>query len=132
MKGTSSPIITLSIKWTKLKCSLSDGRTKKRAWRARILGRSGCSQDRRSWRQTLKLADSDTVQAGDFVLAIGNPFDSKKPSPTASSVRNAPNRTDAFGELLQTNAAINPGNSGGPLINLRGEVIGINMAIILA
>jgi serine protease Do len=78
----------------------------------------------------LKLADSDTVQPGDFVLAIGNPFgfeETVTDGIISSKVR--PNRSDFFGDLLQTNAAINPGNSGGPLINLRGEVIGVNTAI---
>jgi serine protease Do len=78
----------------------------------------------------LKLADSDTVQPGDFVLAIGNPFgfeETVTDGIISSKVR--PNRSDFFGGLVQTNAAINPGNSGGPLINLRGEVIGINTAI---
>jgi serine protease Do len=79
----------------------------------------------------LKLADSDTVQAGDFVLAIGNPFGFEETvTEGIISSKGRPNRTDAFGDLLQTDAAINPGNSGGPLINLRGEVIGINTAII--
>jgi serine protease Do len=79
----------------------------------------------------LKLADSDTVQAGDFVLAIGNPFGFEETvTDGIISSKGRPNRADAFGDLLQTNAAINPGNSGGPLINLRGEVIGINTAIV--
>ncbi len=79
----------------------------------------------------LRLADSDTVQAGDFVLAIGNPFGFEETvTDGIISSKGRPNRADAFGDLLQTNAAINPGNSGGPLINLRGEVIGINTAII--
>jgi len=79
----------------------------------------------------LKLADSDTVQAGDFVLAIGNPFgfDETVTDGIVSS-KGRPNRADVFGDLIQTNAAINPGNSGGPLVNLRGEVVGINTAII--
>jgi serine protease Do len=79
----------------------------------------------------LKLADSDSVQAGDFVLAIGNPFGfTETVTDGIISSKGRPNRTDIFGDLLQTNAAINPGNSGGPLINLRGEVIGINVAIV--
>ena len=78
----------------------------------------------------LKLADSDTVQPGDFVLAIGNPFGFEETvTDGIISSKGRPNRSDFFGDLLQTNAAINPGNSGGPLINLRGEVIGINTAI---
>ncbi len=73
----------------------------------------------------------DEIEAGDFVLAIGNPFGFEETvTDGIISSKGRPNRTDAFGELLQTNAAINPGNSGGPLINLRGEVIGINTAII--
>src|SRR6266513_2224473 len=79
----------------------------------------------------LKLADSDLVQPGDFVVAIGNPFGFEETvTDGIISSKMRPNRTDGFGDLLQTNAAINPGNSGGPLVNLRGEVIGINTAII--
>ncbi|HEY9500421.1 MAG TPA: trypsin-like peptidase domain-containing protein, partial [Pyrinomonadaceae bacterium] len=78
----------------------------------------------------LKLADSDMVQPGDFVFAIGNPlgFEETVTDGIISS-KGRPNRSDAFADLLQTSAAINPGNSGGPLINIRGEVIGINTVI---
>jgi len=79
----------------------------------------------------LKLGDSDAMQAGDFVLAVGNPFGFEETvTDGIISSKGRPNRVDGFGDFLQTNAAINPGNSGGPLINLRGEVIGINTAII--
>jgi serine protease Do len=115
-----------------IEVQLSDGRTKK----ARLVG-ADSQVDLAVLKiddpgvKPLKLADSDTVQAGDFVLAIGNPFGfDETVTDGIISSKMRPNRTDAFGELLQTNAAINPGNSGGPLINLRGEVIGINRAII--
>lgn len=79
----------------------------------------------------LKLGDSDAVQAGDFVLAVGNPFGFEETvTDGIISSKGRPNRVDGFGDYLQTDAAINPGNSGGPLINLRGEVVGINTAII--
>src|SRR6266699_1118543 len=103
---------------------LSDGRTKK----ARLVGADYKIDD--PGVKPLKLADSDTVQAGDFVLAIGNPFGFEETvTDGIISSKGRPGRSDYFGDLLQTNAAINPGNSGGPLINLRGEVIGINTAI---
>jgi serine protease Do len=115
-----------------IEVQLSDGRTKK----ARLVG-ADSQVDLAVLKiddpgvKPIKLADSDTVQAGDFVLAIGNPFGfDETVTDGIISSKGRPNRTDAFGDLLQTNAAINPGNSGGPLVNLRGEVIGINVAII--
>jgi serine protease Do len=115
-----------------IEVQLSDGRTKK----ARVVG-ADAQVDLAVLKiddpgvKPLKLADSDTVQAGDFVLAIGNPFGFEETvTDGIISSKMRPNRADAFGDLLQTNAAINPGNSGGPLINLGGEVVGINTAII--
>ena len=79
----------------------------------------------------LKLADSDTVQPGDSVLAVGNPFGLQETATDGIiSWKGQPNSADFRGDLLQTNAAINPGNSGGPLINVRGEVVGINEQIV--
>src|SRR5881398_3357474 len=115
-----------------IEVQLSDGQTKK----ARLVGADeqvdlAVLKIDEPGVKPLKLADSDTVQAGDFVLAIGNPFGFEETvTDGIISSKMRPNRTDAFGDLLQTNAAINPGNSGGPLINLRGEVVGINTAII--
>jgi serine protease Do len=79
-----------------------------------------------------KLGNSDGMQVGDWVLAIGSPF-GLNATVTAGIVsykgRNiVPNRQ--FQSFIQTDAAINPGNSGGPLVDMRGEVIGINTAIL--
>lgn len=79
-----------------------------------------------------KLGNSDSMQVGDWVLAIGSPF-GLQATVTAGIVsakgRNiVPNRQ--FQTFIQTDAAINPGNSGGPLVNMAGEVIGINTAIL--
>jgi serine protease Do len=79
-----------------------------------------------------KLGNSDSMQVGDWVLAIGSPF-GLQATVTAGIVsakgRNiVPNRQ--FQSFIQTDAAINPGNSGGPLVNMSGEVIGINTAIL--
>ena len=78
----------------------------------------------------LRLGDSTQTQVGDWVLAIGSPFGLDM-SVTAGiiSAKGRGNRITARADFLQTDAAINPGNSGGPLINLNGEVIGINTAI---
>jgi serine protease Do len=89
----------------------------------------------------LTLGDSDKIELGEEVLAIGNPLGefedtisagivsglSRKITPTASPFL----KSSTLRGLIQTDAAINPGNSGGPLVNMKGEVIGINTAMIM-
>src|SRR5579859_7628999 len=82
---------------------------------------------------TAKLGNSDGVQVGDWVLAIGSPFGLQ--ATVTAGIISAKDRggfglTKQFQRFLQTDAAINPGNSGGPLVDLAGQVIGINTAII--
>ena len=83
--------------------------------------------------QEAKFGDSDVMQPGDWVMAIGNPFNYDHTvtvgviSGLSRPFQVSPGRTVY---MLQTDAAINPGNSGGPLLNARGEVIGINTAIL--
>ncbi len=82
--------------------------------------------------QGLPFADSDALEVGDFVLAIGNPFGLGQT--VTSGLVSALGRTglskEGYEDFIQTDAAINPGNSGGALVNLRGELVGINSAII--
>ncbi len=78
-----------------------------------------------------RLADSDQTRVGDWVLAIGGPFGLE--NTVTAGIVSAKGRDTVgiadYENFIQTDAAINPGNSGGPLINLRGEVVGINTAI---
>jgi Do/DeqQ family serine protease len=80
----------------------------------------------------LKLGDSDQLSVGDFVVAIGNPFGLGQT--VTSGIVSALGRTginlQGYEDFIQTDASINPGNSGGALVSLRGELIGINTAII--
>ena len=79
----------------------------------------------------LPLADSDQLRVGDFVVAIGNPFGLGQT--VTSGIVSALGRSglgiEGYEDFIQTDASINPGNSGGALVNLRGELIGINTAI---
>lgn len=78
----------------------------------------------------LKVGDSTKMKAGDWVLAIGSPFGFEQT--LTAGIISATKRvipTGTFGDYIQTDAAINPGNSGGPLVNMNGEVIGINTFI---
>jgi S1-C subfamily serine protease len=85
----------------------------------------------------LMLGDSDSLQVGEFVLAIGNPFGLEQTLTTGvvsalGRVIQSPEDNRFIGEAIQTDAAINPGNSGGPLLDLSGQVIGVNSQIISA
>jgi len=89
----------------------------------RVTGKSGL--------EPAKIGNSDAVQVGDWAVAIGSPFTYQE-TVTAGIISAKDREVDAnrqFQHFLQTDAAINPGNSGGPLLNMRGEVVGINTAI---
>jgi len=80
----------------------------------------------------LPLADSDSLRVGDFVVAVGNPFGLGQT--VTSGIVSALGRTglgiQGYEDFIQTDASINPGNSGGALVNLRGELVGVNTAIV--
>jgi len=80
----------------------------------------------------IRIGDSDTLQVGDYVIAVGNPFGIGQTvtSGIVSALGRSGLSPEGFEDFIQTDASINPGNSGGALINLRGELIGINTAII--
>jgi serine protease Do len=117
-----------------IKVKLADGRE----FKAKVIGRdpktdlalikiSSLFKDLPS----LAMGDSDTMRVGDWVIAIGNPFGLEET--VTQGIISATGRVIGSGpydNFLQTDAPINPGNSGGPLVNLKGEVIGINTAII--
>jgi len=126
----------------KIKVTLPDGRE----FEGRVTGSDAYSDlavikiDSKEELPFARLGNSDEVKIGHWAIAIGNPFAFavKNPEPTvtvgviSALHRNLP-RTDKrmreYSDLIQTDAAINPGNSGGPLVNIDGEVIGINVAI---
>jgi Do/DeqQ family serine protease len=80
----------------------------------------------------IALGDSARVEVGDFVVAIGNPFGLQHTvtSGIISGLSRSGINPDGYEDFIQTDASINPGNSGGALVNLRGELIGINTAIL--
>jgi len=79
---------------------------------------------------TIGLGDSDKVEVGEWVMAIGNPFGLD--SSVSSGIVSGKGRHigEAYDRLIQTDAPLNPGSSGGPLINLNGQVVGVNKAIV--
>jgi len=82
--------------------------------------------------KTATLGNSDVLRVGEWAIAIGNPFglDQTVTVGVVSATGRADVGISSYENFIQTDASINPGNSGGPLVNLRGEVIGINTAIV--
>jgi serine protease Do len=109
----------------------------KQEYKARVVGRDPKTDlavikiDSRGPFKAAVLGDSDAARVGEWVLAIGNPFGLS--NTVTSGIVSAKGRVIGAGpydDFIQTDAPINPGNSGGPLFNMKGEVIGINTAII--
>lgn len=117
----------------KIKVVLSDGRE----FVAKVIGQDaeadvGVLQIDPQRLKAMSLANSDNLRVGDFVVAIGNPFGLGQTA--TSGIVSALGRSglgiESYEDFIQTDAPINPGNSGGALVNLRGELIGINTAIL--
>ena len=116
-----------------IRVTLKDGRT----FSARLLGEDpemdvAVLQIPAENLHAVKLADSEQLRVGDFVVAIGSPFGLNQT--VTSGIVSALGRSglgiEGYENFIQTDASINPGNSGGPLVNLRGELVGINTAIL--
>jgi serine protease Do len=122
----------------KISVTLADGKT----YDAKLVGKDARTDialvkiEPKESLTTLPLGNSDQTEVGEWVMAIGNPFGLGGNSVTVGVIsfkgRDIPNlgTRGTSVQMLQTDASINPGNSGGPLINTRGEVIGINTLII--
>lgn len=144
-KGTGSGIIVDAAKGyivtnahviqgaAKIKVTLNDGRE----YVAKVIGKDteadvGVIQIRPERLSAIGLANSNTLRVGDFVVAIGNPFGLGQTA--TSGIISALGRSglgiESYEDFIQTDAPINPGNSGGALVNLRGELVGINTAIL--
>ncbi|MFP3871123.1 MAG: S1C family serine protease, partial [Syntrophobacteria bacterium] len=117
-------------KTDKIEVTLSDSRTLK----AEIVGRDSMTDlaliqiETEDQIKPLSLGDSQELKVGDWVVAIGNPFGLGN-TVTAGIVSATYRQLGAYDEFIQTDAPINPGNSGGPLLNTKGEAVGINTAI---
>jgi Do/DeqQ family serine protease len=117
----------------KITVTLNDGRS----YKAKVVGRDPATDiavlhiNARDLVQ-IPLGNSSTLQVGDFVIAIGNPFGLSHT--VTAGIVSAKGRTEVqdgkFSDFIQTDAAINPGNSGGALINLEGQLVGINTMIV--
>jgi serine protease Do len=110
-----------------------------RKFAARLVGRDPATdiavlqmQGAKNNLKAISFGDSDKLEVGDFVIAIGNPFGLGQT--VTSGIVSALGRTglgkQGYEDFIQTDASINPGNSGGALVNLRGQLVGINTAII--
>jgi Do/DeqQ family serine protease len=118
---------------TEITVTLQDGRDVQ----AEILGRDAPSdvavlKVKADGLTQIPLGDSARVEVGDFVVAIGNPFGLQHTvtSGIISGLSRSGINPDGYEDFIQTDASINPGNSGGALVNLKGELIGINTAIL--
>ncbi len=119
---------------TKIQVSLSDGRK----FEAKVVGKDPRSdiallqlQDPKNL-TAIKMADSDALRVGDYTVAIGNPYGLGETvtSGIVSALGRSGLNIENYENFIQTDAAINRGNSGGALVNLNGELIGINTAIL--